>query len=103
MNVPAVNTEDMSYTANASKDSDLPVDSAIQRSPALSDAFISNVETRDKPVDEKEKRLADYVSKMDELRMTTGEEGFKIQQGIKVKTIVKALLVDSDSVCRFHH
>jgi hypothetical protein len=106
MSSPQVNTAGVPYTASTTKQdistTDLPVDSAVMQSPqsSVDVMVVNNIETRDaKPVDEKEKRLADYVSKMDELRMTTGEEGYKIQQGIKVKTIVKGLLQDSDTVC----
>jgi len=58
----------------------------------------NNKNNNDAPSDEKERRLLDYVSKMDELRKTTGPEGFRIQQGLKVKGIIKNLLVDSDKI-----
>jgi hypothetical protein len=108
MSSPQVNTTPAPSNIATKQEVSSPerlVDSATMQSPQSSTIqssadhiHVSNIEVKAQPVDEKERRLVDYVSKMDELRMTTGEEGYKIQQGIKVKTIVKSLLEDSDKV-----
>lgn len=102
MSNPTVRTAEVpAAAAHAGKGATELVDSAVVATPKAfkEEIIVNTIESREaNPMDEKEKRLVEYVSKMDELRKTTGEEGFKIQQGIKVKAIVKDLLLESDQV-----
>lgn len=95
MNFPAaVNTTAPPAAAGKQLDSPTKVDSAFTA--AGTPGSCSKREPDEE--EENERRLADYVSKMEELRKTTGEEGFKIQQGIKVQKIISGLLTDSEKV-----
>ena len=98
MQAPTVSTNQNEATLAANNKQEM-ADSAISKTPVSPQVAISTITTTDKTsLNEKEQRLADYVSKMDELRKTTGPEGFRLQQTLKAKNIIASLLGDSDKV-----